>query len=248
MSDGLATAVAAKPVVVGLGGAFMISTEAKLAGREHGYRGWSLYVGGRGGVLTDVPGEVVTSAMGFLAPSQVEPAWAAAAEVAPPATTAARYLQVCHAWGRARYSGLAGADRLADLLLRVAHAVDGAGWPLFAAWRAQPLPEDPPARVTQLLQVLREHRGGAHLAAVRISGLTPLESVLTGSGGERNAKFFGWPEPWPEVTDDLRARLAWAEEATDACVAPAYDVLDAGEQDDLLHLLADLATAARAVG
>jgi len=50
MTDGLATAVAAKPVVTGLGGAFMISSEAKAAGAEHGYRGWQLYVAGRVGV------------------------------------------------------------------------------------------------------------------------------------------------------------------------------------------------------
>ncbi len=58
------------------------------------------------------------------------------------------------------------------------------------------------------------------------SGLRPLEAIVAGAGGPGNAAFFGWPEPLPEVTDELRARLARAEEATDAQVAPAYAVLD----------------------
>jgi hypothetical protein len=242
VTDGLATAVAAKPVVVGVGGAFMISSEAKAAGTEHGYRGWQLYVAGRTGVLGDVRPEVVAATLGFHEPGLVRSAWAGAGRVAPTTITAARYVEVCHAWGRRRYAGLAELDRLADLLERVAAAADPAGWPLFAAWRAQSLPDDAAGRVVQLMQVLREHRGGAHLGAVRAAGLRPLEAVVA-AGGSRNATFFGWPDPLPEVSDDLRARLARAEAVTDEQVAPAYAVLDTAGRDDLLRLLPELAAA-----
>ena len=183
MTDGVATAAAAKPVVTGLGGAFMISAEAKAAGKDGGYRGWQLYVAGRAGVLGEVSTEVVHAALGFMHPDKVRAGWEGGLAVAPLPDTVARYVEVCRSWGRTRYAGLAGADRLADLLDRVAAAADPAGWPLFAAWRAQPLPDDAPGRVVQLLHVLREHRGGAHLGAVRSVGLRPLEAILAGYGG-----------------------------------------------------------------
>jgi hypothetical protein len=245
VTDGVATAAAAKPVVTGLGGAFMISSQAKAAGKDGGYRGWQLYVAGRAGVLGEVSAEVVTAALGFLHPDRVREAWEGGLAVAPLSETVTRYVEVCRAWGRSRYAGLAEADRLADLLGRVAGAADAAGWPLFAAWREQPLPDDGPGRVVQLLHVLREHRGGAHLGAVRASGLTPLEAIVAGDGGAGNAAFFGWSDPLPEVTAELRARLARAEGATDAQVGPAYAVLDDGEQADLLRLLTAAAAAAR---
>ncbi|HEX7187562.1 MAG TPA: hypothetical protein VF423_04995 [Actinomycetes bacterium] len=46
---GVATARAAGPTVTGLGGAFMISAEAKAAGKDGGFRGRELYVVGRAG-------------------------------------------------------------------------------------------------------------------------------------------------------------------------------------------------------
>ncbi len=171
--------------------------------------------------------------------------WEGGLAVAPLPETVARYVEVCRAWGRSRYAGLAEADRLADLLERVARAADPAGWPLFAAWRDQPLPDDGPGRVVQLLHVLREHRGSAHLGAVRAAGLRPLEAIVAGDGGPGNAAFFGWSDPLPEVTGELRARLARAEEVTDAQVGPAYAVLDDRERDDLLRLLGAAAAAAR---
>jgi hypothetical protein len=245
VTGALATAVAAKPAVTGLGGAWMISSEAKAAGREHGYRGWQLYLAGRAGVLGDVSADVVHATLGFLHPDLVRSGWEAGREVAPLGDTVARYVEVSRAWGRRRYAGLAEADRLAGLLHRVAAAADPAGWPLFAAWRAQPLPDDAAGRVVQLLHVLREHRGGAHLGAVRQAGLTPLEAIVAGSGGAPNATFFGWPEPFPEPTDALRDRLATAEAATDAQVAPAYAALSAAESAELPALLGAAAEAAR---
>ena len=245
LTDGVGTAAAAKPVVTGLGGAFMISSEAKAAGKDGGYRGWQLYVAGRAGVLGDVGVEVVDAALGFLHPDLVRQGWEGGLAVAPLPETVARYVEACRAWGRSRYAGLAEADLLAELLERVVGAADAAGWPLFAAWRAQPLPDDGPGRVVQLLHVLREHRGGAHLGAVRTLGLSPLEAIVAGAGGPGNAAFFGWSEPLPEVTGELRARLAQAEEATDAQVGPAYAVLDDRQRDDLLRLLGAAAAAAR---
>ena len=90
MTDALDTVVAAKPVVTGLGGAWMISSEAKAAGTEHGYRGWQLYLAGRAGVLGDVSADVVHATLGFLHPDLVRSGWDAGRQVAPLPETVAR--------------------------------------------------------------------------------------------------------------------------------------------------------------
>jgi hypothetical protein len=240
----MATAHAAREAVSGLGGAFMLSPEAKAAGKETGLRGRELYVVGRGGVLGDGPGAAVAAAIGFFEPRLIAQAWDAGRAKAPVAQTVARYAQVCRDWGRHRWSDLAGVDRLADLLVKVAAAADAAGWPLFAGWRARPLPDDPPGRAAQLLHVLREHRGGAHLGAVRAMGLTPLQAIVAGPYGAASVPFYGWAGPVPEVDDDVRSRHARAEELTDEMAAPAYAVLGDAEAAELLELLARAGEAA----
>jgi hypothetical protein len=243
VSRGLDAAVAAKPAVVELGGAFMISPEMKAAVKGGGYRGWSLYMAGRAGVLGPTSSDVVGAALGFFSPDLVRPAWEAGLAVRPVEQTHERYVAVCRDWGRNRYSRLEGVERLADLLGRVVEAADPVGWPLYAGWRGVPLPEDAPARVAQLVHVLREHRGGAHLFAVRSAGLTPLEAILAGDGGAGNAAFFGWSTPFPQVDVSARRRRDRAEELTDELVAPAYAVLAHGEHELLPELLGRAAAA-----
>jgi hypothetical protein len=46
------------------------------------------------------------------------------------------------------------------------------------------------------MQILREWRGGVHLVATTAAGLSPVEAILTNEG-ERQAKFLGWSEPFP---------------------------------------------------
>ena len=100
-------------------------------------------------------------------------------------------------------------------------------------------------RLAQLLHVLREHRGGLHLVAVVASGLTPHQAVLTGPGGPDNARFFGYQEPFEEVSHLIEVRAA-TEDLTDRLVAPAYDVLGHDERADLLALLQTAAAHAYA--
>jgi hypothetical protein len=48
------------------------------------------------------------------------------------------------------------------------------------------------------VSVLRELRGSVHVLAVVAAGLGPLAAVLA-TGGEENARRFGWPEPFPSI-------------------------------------------------
>jgi len=129
----------------------------------------------------------------------------------------------------------------------VVTAGETAGFPLYAAWRAQPLPDDPPARAAQLLHVLREHRGSAHVAAVRVAGLRPVEAVVASPGGAREAWFFGWSEDETSlvVDADLTARRDGAEDLTDALAAPAYGALTSADVAELVALLAAAEEAVR---
>ena len=238
MTDGREVSEAVRGAVVGAGGGFMISPEAKAAGKAGGYRGWAFYMGGRVGVLGPAPAPVAVAALGFFEPEMVRASWESVQAVRPLAETQQRYVEVCRAWGRNRYSGLHGVELLADLLSAVVARAEPAGLPLFAGWRALPLPDDAAARVAQLMQVLREHRGGCHLIAVRAAGLSPLEAVLAGDQGAPNAAFFGWPEPYPEVDERLRSLRAVAERITTELVAPAYAGLAGPEAGDLRRLVA----------
>jgi hypothetical protein len=228
--------------VSSLGGAFMISRYAKAAADEQGFAGiWTSYFAGRAGLLGPVDADVVAAVIAFYPPEVVRAGWEAALETVPDIRAAGeRYATACHEWGRARLDGADGLGRLADLALTVARQADVTGLPLFAAWRALPLPADDPARVAHALELLREHRGGLHVAAVLASGLTPLQAILAGPGGEANATFFGWTGPFedPAPYRDLRAKV---EQATEAAASRAYEVLDDAE-------LAELADGLEMVG
>jgi hypothetical protein len=241
MGDARVTAVAVKAQIVRLGGSFMRSREAKAYNEETGWPGWGPYMRGRCGVLGDVNADVVTAAAGFFPAEVVRESWEHGREV-PAAYTARRYTHVCQEHGRRKLAGFAGADRLAELMAAVVGHADVAGAPLFAGWRVVRLPADGPARAAQLAHVLRELRGARHLTAVQATGLTPLEAMLSGGSqlvpdGAAQARYFGWPEPYPEVTDELRTRRAQAEELTDELTAPAFAVLTEAESDELISLL-----------
>ncbi len=230
-------AAAAKPYVSELGNAFSLDPKTMRRVREIGLTGWSFYVAGRGGALGDVRVDTVAAALGFIAPAAVQDGWDAARRVAPPAEIAAQNLAECCRWGRERLGDFKGLERLLELAERVVVEAEPAGMPLFAAWRAMPIPDDTPgARAAVLLHLLREHRGAAHLLAVRASSLTPIEAIIAGPDGEAGATAFGWQPPYPPVEPLIRRRT-WAEAITDRIAGEAYRALTALERQELVGLL-----------
>ena len=72
------------------------------------------------------------------------------------------------------------AEALAAPLLAALDAVDGLGRPLFSALRSLPVPETADGRLWRAAELVREHRGDGHLAAVVASGIDLLAvNVLT---------------------------------------------------------------------
>jgi hypothetical protein len=222
-----------------LGGRFMLHPETMAAGAAAGYsNGFAFYAAGRGGVLGDVDADVVTAGFGFFAPHIVRVLWEEGVQVEGARAAGRRYAEVCAQWGRSRLAGFDGAARLASLSERVLHAASPVGLALFAAWRAEPLPEDAAGRCYQLLHVMREWRGSAHVVGVAAAGLDPLTAVFS-KGGAPQAKMFGWSEPFPDAIDPALAdRVRLAEDITDSIWAPAFDVLSTDEVEEFVVLVA----------
>ncbi|GGL08673.1 SCO6745 family protein [Mangrovihabitans endophyticus] len=233
-------AATAKPGLAELIGAFAESPQTLRRARLLGLSGWAYHVSARAGALGEVRAETVTAAIGFIAPDAVAEGWEAAAKTTDPMDVAAWHLHELCRWGEERIGDFPRVGRLLDLTKRVAYAADGAALPLFAAWRAMPVPNSAPgAQVAVNLHLLHEHRLGVQVLAVRASGLTPLEAIIAGPEGETGAVAFGWQPPYPQVGPIVR-RLMWAESVADAMAGRAYAELDRAERIELVGLLDSL--------
>jgi hypothetical protein len=210
-----------KAAISRLGGAFTVDPAMHAACVAAGYPDWALGVAGRAAPLGDVPPAVVAAALVFFPADHVTRACEATRAVSPPPRLLKTFLGACHAWGRAHLAGVEALAVVCPLLERVVASADAAGVPLFAGWRAAPLPEDLPARAAQLLHLLREHRTGLHALVVLAADLSPLEAILAAPHGEAAAAVFGWTPPYPPI-DGVRDRWQAAEERTDALVGRAY--------------------------
>jgi hypothetical protein len=233
------TAAALKKPIGDLGMQFMADPLTRAAGKAVGLRGRPLYHLGRGGALGDVPAEIVVAAFAFFPPEVVIEHWNAGRQVISPPDAARLYASQCNEWGRRHYSDLPGTARVLELLERVADGAEGAGLPLFVGWRLLPRPDDVPGRLAQVVNVMREHRGSVHAGAVAAVGLGPLEANLAGSYGTAVAKFFEWPEPYPDAAP-YKALWEQAEELTAAAAALPYAILTGDERAELVGLLTEI--------
>jgi hypothetical protein len=188
--------------------------------------GWAnpfaFYFAGRGGVLGDVEADVVAAAMGWFNPEIVAAMFAEGVAVAGARQAALRMVEANAIWGREHFADV-GLDAFVPLADRLVDGADGGGLALFAGWRAQPRVDDVPGRAAQLFQILREWRGANHLVATTAVGLSPLQAILTNEG-EGQARFFGWSDPFPDVSA-IKALHADAEEMTNRLCATQFEAL-----------------------
>lgn len=235
---------ATAPLITDIGSRFMLNPMSNEIGAAAGFtHPFQFYATGRGGVLGDVDADVVISAFGFFAPGLVRKFWESGSTVMAPRAAGTLFATAAQAWGRANLGSLDGMERLAELGEKVIDAADASALALFAGWRAEALPDDATGRAYQVLHVLREHRGSAHIVAVLASGLRPFEAKVGKDG--RGAKSFGWAE-WKEDLLDIGAvqtKLARAEALTDELVTPAYSVLSEDESADFIELVATVHAA-----
>ncbi len=223
-----------------LGSAFMMDGGTFARASEIGLEpGLGFYVIGRFGTLGRVHHDVVASAAAFFSPVKVGEYWDAALEKADPLAAAALFLECAHNWGRSHLASVENLDRLNELAAKVVDAAAPTAASLFAGIRALPRALDAPALTVQLSFALRELRMARHVIGVLAEGLSPLEAILSGGGGEGNAKMFGWEPPFPDA-DPFVVRRREAEQLTDELHAADLSVLTEDERTDLASLYSNV--------
>jgi len=237
--DALAAAAGTADAVSQVGSHFMLDGDTYKRGAELGFEGLDFYVTGRGGVLGDVDADVVSAAFAFFEPGSVRTLWEQGRAVMPAAQAATEFAACCHRWAETHVPDDLDASRLADLAGRVVATARPACAPVFAGWRALPVPEAPKARAVHHMNVLRELRLGLHSAAVLAAGLSPLQALSVRSPAM--APLFGWPE----LADVTGLQAVWddAEANTNRAIAHAYEGLDDGERTELVELTGALRKA-----
>ncbi len=160
--------------------------------------------------------------------------------------------------------------RAGELLIRAGTSAPTEGRAIYAAFRTLPLPTEPLARLWHGANLLREHRGDGHVAALLTFGVGRTEAhVLHALSEGMPAEKFGRvshlpPAQLAAVIDGMRARglvgddgwltpagqqvKADVESLTDQLAAPAYDILQPDELDQLIADLEPLAAVLVAAG
>jgi hypothetical protein len=205
--------------------------------------GRDVWIVGRAGVLGDSDADVAAAGLGFMAPARVRAAW----ESLPPGLThrqvADAYTELCCRWGAETLCTFdtGRIARLDELGRAIADAADGSIGTVFAGWRAQPQPDDVNARAALTMHVLRELRGGAHIAAIAACGITPLQAVLASPAapprsGPAWAEHLGWTGPFDDGEQFRQARLE-AERLTSRIITPAYSSIGEQALDEFAELV-----------
>lgn len=226
------------------GDEFMSDEATAALGLHAGFApGRGFYCRGRFGVLGEAPAAVVQAVQGFLGPDLVTTGWRAGRPVMAAEEAAACYAAAVRTWGRAHIPAEADVEHFNHLAQRLIDAADADALPLFAGWRAQPVPgDDPVGAAMQRIHVLREHRGACHLVAVRLSGLSAREAMVVNLGVEEATRY-GWREPGP-ASPSLVPRWQRAERLTDELQAPLYATLTTRQRAEFAQLV-DALTGAR---
>jgi hypothetical protein len=233
------------PIIYSAGSSFYFTPATVARGAELGLDQFGFYALGRGGVLGDVESAVVSSAFGYFNPSLVAALWNANRDKVSPRIAGTAFMECCGEHGRLRLSDIDGLDEFVAAGEKVLGATDGDAFALFAATAAEQRATDAPAHAMQLVTVLREYRGCAHLVAIRAVGLdTRTAHHVT---RPNDVAMFGWsPEQAPVVDDAVREKMARVESLTDDIVRPAFAVLDAEERDVFVRVLRDIGAAVAA--
>lgn len=225
---------AACPLINDMGAAFYFIPETLAVGKAMGLGGMEFYVQGRAGQMGNTEPEAVAAAFGYFKPALLKSVLDAANAKSDPRVTGAAFMNACATLSRAKLSGVANLEALVAVLDKVNNAADGDGLALYAAINSEKLADDAAGRLLQLIAILREYRGSAHLVALRAAGVN-----------SRTAHYMKRPDMWkqfgyteeeaPEITDAVKAARAEAENITDRIVEPAFAVLSDAERTVLVE-------------
>lgn len=249
--------------------------EPKVAMAELGLRGyWDGYFAGRAAPLGMAPAEVVHAAFYNFADGEVARHIPKVWELTTPEVAHAARQRGCVAALRRMLADWIGGpelSRVSELLAKAAVSAPTEGRVMYGALRSMTLPDEPVALLWHAANMLREHRGDGHIAALMASGVGGLEShVLCALDmGIHPAETFGRIHHLPrtqlaELMDGLRARglidssghftstgratKDWIESRTDALAAAPYTSLKPDERHELITKLEPMSQSLRAAG
>jgi hypothetical protein len=228
-----------------LGWAYYFVPETLEQGETLGLDGLRFYFLGRGGVLGDVEAPVVVSAFGYFNPTLVADMWDSGKAIVAPRDAARVHFACSAELGRRRFSDLDGLAEFCAAADAINNGADPIGLALYSGFRAKPLVDDLPGRAMQLVSVLREFRGSAHLIAVRGYGLDAKAAHFMRRPND--VGMFGWTDDDPpEIGNTEQEKLAAADRLTDRLVGAAYGILDEAGQQAILAGLDQMEVAVKA--
>lgn len=224
---------AACPTINVFGAAYYFIPETLQAGKDINLGGMEFYVQGRAGQMGNCDPDAVASAFGYFKPSLLRSILEGARAKVEPRVAGTAHLEACAALGRTKLASLPNLEAFVAVLEKINDAADPDSLALYAAIRTETLASDVAGRAMQLIAILREFRGSAHLVALRAVGVK-----------SSTAHFIKRPDMWkqfgytedeaPEVTDAILKKMDEAEKLTDAIVEPAFAVLTQDERKTLL--------------
>lgn len=216
--------------VNGLSASFMLDAATYAVGADAGFDGMDFYAAGRAGVLGDVTSEQVTACLVFFSADVVSSAWESSRDVMSRWAAAELFAGCLVTWADEHLGDDVDWARLAELADRIASGASISGAPVFAGWRALPVPEDPKAAALHQMNALRELRGARHGAAVIAVGLDVGDAVRLRSP---MAAIFGWEG---EAGRDAAGLWDEAEALTNRSTDRDYAALDADEAEEFVAL------------
>jgi hypothetical protein len=224
---------------------------------------WDGYFAGRSAPLGRVPAEVVHAAFYNFADGEVARHIPKVWDTTTPEAAHAARERGCVAALRRILGDLVetrGLARAAELLAKASVSAPTEGRVMYAGLRTLPMPAEPVARLWHAANMLREHRGDGHIAALvseRVGG-TEAHVLSALDMGIYPAESFGRIHHLPKArlaevmnglrsrglvdasgrfTDDGRATKDRIEALTDALAAAPYAGLEPAELDQLVAAL-----------
>ena len=227
--------ITAEPIQV-VGYSFYFDPSTIERGRALGLKGAEFYGLGRAGVLGDVDVDVVDRAFAFFHLRSIHFFWERTRAKADATQTAREYLLAAFAFADQTF-GAVPAEVLslfAGASENVARAVTPGHHLLFDGYRQFERPTDPCHAAYLGVIQLRELRGGAHIDAVAAVGLTPAEACYVHDPGLFAMHGYG-DDDVPDVTAQMRDKLAEAEVLTTSTMASYFSVLSGDECQQLAN-------------
>jgi hypothetical protein len=235
---------------------------------------WDGYFAGRSAPLGRVPAEVVHAAFYNFADGEVARHIPKVWDTTTPEAAHAARERGCVAALRRILGDLVetrGLARAAELLAKASVSAPTEGRVMYAGLRTLPMPEEPVARLWHAANMLREHRGDGHVAALVSEQIGGTEAhVLSALDmGIYPAESFGRIHHLPKArlaevmnglrsrglvdasgrfTDDGRATKDRIEALTDALAGAPYAGLEPAELDQLVAALDPISRRLEATG